>query len=163
MEKCGCEILVETARFWASRLEWKEEAGRYEISNVIAPAENKENVTKNAFTNYLVAENMKKPALVIGKMRKKWPAAWNNLPAKYDLEALVKELQDKRAKLFLPQPNEEGIVPQNDQYLGLDKIDLSKYKSQTGVSSIYEDYSPIQMNKLMVSKQADTVMLLRVM
>ena len=31
------------------------------------------------------------------------------------------------------------------------------------MSSIYEDYSPAQMNKLMVSKQADLVMLLRVM
>lgn len=163
MEKCGCEILVETARFWASRLEWKEEAGRYEICNVIGPDEYKEHVSNNAFTNYLVAENMDKACLVIGEMKEKWPAAWKHLSAKYDLEALVKELQDKRAKLFLPQPNEEGIVPQNDQYLGLEKIDLSKYKSQTGVSSIYEDYSPIQMNKLMVSKQADTVMLLRVM
>jgi len=31
------------------------------------------------------------------------------------------------------------------------------------VSSIYEDYSPAQMNQLMVSKQADLVMLMRIM
>lgn len=54
-------------------------------------------------------------------------------------------------------------MPQNAQYLGLDAIDLSKYKNQQGVSSIYEDYSPAQMNQLMVSKQADLVMLMRIM
>ena len=51
-----------------------------------------------------------------------------------------------------------------DEFLTrLDAIDLSKYKNQQGVSSIYEDYSPAQMNQLMVSKQADLVMLMRIM
>lgn len=99
----------------------------------------------------------------IKDMPTRWPDAYAKLSDSYDLNALAAELQDKKAKVYLPQPNADGIVPQNAQYLGLDAIDLSKYKNQQGVSSIYEDYSPAQMNQLMVSKQADLVMLMRIM
>ncbi len=164
MEKCGCELLVATACFWASRLEWKGGAGRYEICNVIGPDEYKEHVDNNAFTNYLAAENLRVASLVIGRMQRDWPAAWAALSARHDLTALAADFDGKWQKMYLPAPRaEDGLVPQNDQYLQLEQVDLSRYKAQAGVSSIYEDYSPAQMNKLMVSKQADLVMLLRVM
>ena len=76
MEKFGCDLLVNTACFWASRLEWKRDAGRFEICNVIGPDEYKEHVDNNAFTNYLAAENLRVASLVIGRMRRDWPAAW---------------------------------------------------------------------------------------
>ncbi len=164
MERCGCELLVDTARFWASRLEWKKDADHYEICNVIGPDEYKEHVDNNAFTNYLAAENLRVASLVIGRMPQAWPRAWAALGARYDLAALAEEFEQKRQKLYLPGPRaEDGLVPQNDQYLNLTPVDLTRYKAQQGVSSIYEDYSPAQMNQLMVSKQADLVMLLRVM
>lgn len=164
MEKFGCDLLVNTACFWASRLEWKRDVGRFEICNVIGPDEYKEHVDNNAFTNYLAAENLRVASLVIGRMRRDWPAAWAALSARHDLTALAADFDGKRQKMYLPAPRpEDGLVPQNDQYLQLEQVDLSRYKAQAGVSSIYEDYSPAQMNKLMVSKQADLVMLLRVM
>ena len=164
MEKFGCDLLVNTACFWASRLEWKRDAGRFEICNVIGPDEYKEHVDNNAFTNYLAAEGLRVASLVIGRMRRDWPAAWAALSARHDLTALAADFDGKRQKMYLPAPRpEDGLVPQNDQYLQLEQVDLSRYKAQAGVSSIYEDYSPAQMNKLMVSKQADLVMLLRVM
>lgn len=164
MEKFGCDLLVNTACFWASRLEWKRDVGRFEICNVIGPDEYKEHVDNNAFTNYLAAENLRVASLVIGRMRRDWPAAWAALSTRHDLPALAADFDAKRQKMYLPCPRpEDGLVPQNDQYLQLEQVDLSRYKAQAGVSSIYEDYSPAQMNKLMVSKQADLVMLLRVM
>lgn len=163
MNRRGCELLVEIARFWASRVEWQQDTQRYEIKNVIGPDEYKEHVDNNAFTNYLAVFAMQQAIRCIGDMPAKWPDAWAKLSASYDLTALADELAEKKEKVYLPQPNADGIVPQNDQYLGLDAIDLSKYKNQSGVSSIYEDYSPIQMNQLMLSKQADLVMLLRIM
>ena len=163
MEKYGCELLLETGRFWESRLEWRQEANRYEIRDVIGPDEYKEHVDNNAFTNYLAAFAMERAARCIDEMGEKWPSAQAKLAARYDLPALSSALREKAGKLYLPQPNADGLVPQNDQYLHLEAIDLTKYKRQQGVSSIYEDYSPIQMNRLMVSKQADLVMLLRVL
>lgn len=163
MDKYGCELLIETARFWASRLEWKEEAGRYEIWGVIGPDEYKEDVDNNAFTNYLATYNLWTAAEAIDRMPERWGGAWERLRKSYDLEDKKKEFREKADKIYLPVPNRDGIVPQNDEYLSLEKIDLSKYRTQQGVSTIYEDYSPAQMNHFMVSKQADLVMLLRIM
>lgn len=163
MEKYGCELLLETARFWASRLEWNDRAKRYEICGVIGPDEYKEDVDNNAFTNYLAAYNLTAAADAIGKMGERWNDAKARLAEKFDLEKLKKEFVEKAEKIYLPIANEDGLVPQNDEYLTLEKIDLSKYRQQQGVSSIYEDYSPAQMNRFMVSKQADLVMLLRVL
>ena len=163
MDRCGCELLVETARFWASRLEWRGEPGRYEIRNVIGPDEYKEHVDNNAFTNYMAAWNLEYAAGIMERMERAWPGAWANLSSRYNLPDLVQEFRAKRQALYLPVPGPDGLVPQNDQYLGLEKIDLTRYKCQAGVSDIYEDYSQAQMNHLMVSKQADLVMLLRIM
>lgn len=162
MERYGCELLIETARFWSSRLEWKPETARYEICNVIGPDEYKEHVDNNAFTNYLAAYNLERACDIIAQMRERWPAAYAMLSGRYSLEALHSDFREKRGKLYLPQPGKNGIVPQNAQYLRLEEIDLGRYRAQQGVSSIYEDHSPAQMNRMMVSKQADLVMLLRV-
>ena len=163
MSRCGCELLVETARFWASRLEWKEEAGRHEICNVIGPDEYKEHVDNNAFTNYMAAWNLEYAADTIERMERQWPDAWERLSGRYNLPAIAGEFRGKRQTLYLPVPGADGLVPQNDQYLGLERIDLARYKCQAGVSDIYEDFSQAQMNRLMVSKQADLVMLLRIL
>ena len=37
MDRYGYEMIIETARFWNSRLEWIEENNRYEIRDVIGP------------------------------------------------------------------------------------------------------------------------------
>ena len=63
-------------------------------------------------------------------------------------------------KLYLPLPNEDGIIPQSDTFLGLKKLDISKYKNSDEVLGIYNDYNTKQLNEYMVSKQSDTVMLL---
>ena len=50
--EAGAEILIETARFWASRVT-REEDGRYHIRCVIGPDEYHETVDDNAYTNGL--------------------------------------------------------------------------------------------------------------
>ena len=55
--EAGAEILIETARFWASRVE-REEDGRYHIRSVIGPDEYHETVDDNAYTNGLAQWNL---------------------------------------------------------------------------------------------------------
>ena len=62
--------------------------------------------------------------------------------------------------IFLTQPNEDGVLPQDSTYLTLEDIDLSKYKSQAHVGGIYKDYNQEQITKIQVSKQADVMVLL---
>jgi len=59
MIKYGIEILLETARFWASRVEYNATLDRYEINDVIGPDEFHEHVNNNFYTNYLAKWNIK--------------------------------------------------------------------------------------------------------
>lgn len=163
MERCGCEILLDTARFWLSRADYNRELDRYELLDVIGPDEYKEHVNNNAYTNYLAYANLNFARQVLDMMPEKWPETARRLTRELELEGMAQRLEEAMTKWYLPQPNEDGILPQNDQYLQLNEIDLSKYKEEIGVSTIYDDYGQEQINRSMVSKQADTVMLLCIM
>lgn len=166
MDRYGYEMIIETARFWNSRLEWIEESGRYEIRDVIGPDEYKEHVDNNAYTNYMAHANMRLAVQVIGlicgekkdlygKMQKLMQEEGTSL------EQLEIELKDKLEKLYLPQPDERtGIIPQFDGYFGLKEIDLSAYKKASVVGTIYNDYSFEDVQNMQAGKQADIVELL---
>ena len=55
--EAGAEILLETARFWASRA-IAEADGRWHIRHVIGPDEYHEDVDDNAFTNVMARWNI---------------------------------------------------------------------------------------------------------
>jgi trehalose/maltose hydrolase-like predicted phosphorylase len=57
----GLIVLVETARYWASRIRLDEE-GRGHIDGVIGPDEYHENVDDNAFTNVMARWNLRRAA-----------------------------------------------------------------------------------------------------
>jgi len=59
----GRELLVQTARWWASRIE-TDEAGRGHIRDVIGPDEYHEHVDDNAFTNVMARWNLRRAATV---------------------------------------------------------------------------------------------------
>jgi trehalose/maltose hydrolase-like predicted phosphorylase len=61
----GRELLVETARYWASRVR-RDGAGRAHIYGVIGPDEYHEPVDDNAFTNVMARWNLRRAAAVDG-------------------------------------------------------------------------------------------------
>lgn len=159
MERCGYEIILDTALFWASRVQWNEERGRYEILDVIGPDEYKEHVDNNAYTNYMAHHNMRMALDVMAQLEAQGGETYERLNKKLDFAALRAKINACIEKIYLPVPNENGIVPQFDGYLSLTPLDLTKYKSGDAVLGIYNDYNTEQLNHYMVSKQADTVML----
>ena len=90
-------------------------------------------------------------------MPKRWPDACEQLSRRYNLHELAAKFRERAGGMYLPGPREDGLVPQNDQYLDLAEVDLSKYRSEAGVSSIFEDYGWEEANKVMVSKQAGSL------
>lgn len=61
MRGLGLEILVETARFWASRVALEED-GRFHVRGVIGPDEYHEDVDDSAFTNWMARFNLRRAA-----------------------------------------------------------------------------------------------------
>ncbi len=60
----GCRILVETARYWASRIRLESD-GRAHIYGVIGPDEYHEPVDDNAFTNVMARWNLRRAAQAV--------------------------------------------------------------------------------------------------
>ncbi|MFH1513178.1 MAG: glycosyl hydrolase family 65 protein [Bacillota bacterium] len=138
MEQCGREILLETARFWESRAAWDDAKNAYVINDVIGPDEYKEHVNNNAYTNYMAHFNME-------------------LALRLREDSAMRHVMER---LYLPVPDERGIIPQADRYFDLACIDLSKYKGSEAPERIFKNYNMSQINEMQVTKQADLLLLL---
>lgn len=160
MDKYGYEILLDTGIFWASRLQWNNDKKQYHINEVIGPDEYKEHVNNDAFTNYTAYWCIENAIHYYHLLKDGKPEIFSRLDPILNLESEIKELEEKLPLIYLPQPNENRIIPQDDTYLTLTDIDLTKYKNQEHVGSMFLDYSLSQVGKMQVSKQASVVMLM---
>jgi hypothetical glycosyl hydrolase len=160
MDKYGYEILLDTGIFWASRLQWNNNKKQYHINEVIGPDEYKEHVNNDAFTNYTAYWCIENAIHYYHLLKDGKPEIFSRLDPILNLESEIKELEEKLPLIYLPQPNENRIIPQDDTYLTLTDIDLTKYKNQEHVGSMFLDYSLSQVGKMQVTKQASVVMLM---
>ncbi|HWS42675.1 MAG TPA: glycosyl hydrolase family 65 protein [Pseudoflavonifractor sp.] len=160
LERCGFEILLETARFWSSRVEWNQNENWYEIRHVIGPDEYQVDVNNNAYTNYLAARNMELGLRALDRLDQN-PELRQRLDAKIGLSGLRELLRERLGRMYLPQPDpESGIVPQFDGYMGQRQLDLTCYRNAQSVGEILKDYNFQMLRNFQVAKQADVVQLM---
>ena len=145
MAQEGLELLTETARFWISRA--TEVNGALELLDVIGPDEYTEHVDNNAFTNTLACFNV--------TMARYYAARFGQRD-----DALLRQFDDFLARIRLPQPRADGVIPQDDTFLDKPTLDLTRYKASAGSQSVLLDYSRAEVNEMQILKQADVVMLL---
>ncbi|MEM1339465.1 MAG: glycosyl hydrolase family 65 protein [Bacteroidota bacterium] len=160
MEKYGYEILLDTGIFWSSRLEWNDEKQEYHINNVVGPDEYKEHINNDAFTNHTARWCMENALHYYDILKTKNEVLFDALNKKLNLDREIAELRERFDKVYLPQPNTMNVIPQDDTYLSLKQIDLTKYKNQKNVGLIFQDFNLDQVNQIQVSKQASVVMLM---
>ncbi len=111
----GLELVVETARFWQSRVERDEENERWLIRRVMGPDENQKMVDNNAYTNYMAAWNLRVAAEEVAKWQKH-PEGRKPLSA---LGVTAKERaawERTAAEMYLPQ-EPSGLIAQQDGFL----------------------------------------------
>ena len=155
MCRCGCEILFETAKFWASRVEYNEETDRYEIRDVIGPDEFTHHASNNAFTNYLTHLNFCVAVAWQERLKHAFPKVYARLNRKLDLERNALIWRERAEKLVLPVAGADNILPQDDDFMTLPEIDLSIYRA--GEKKLRKDYPYPTYTRLKVSKQADVM------
>ena len=163
MDRCGYEMLIDTGRFWASRVTWDEKKGAWVILDVIGPDEYKEHVDNNAYTNYMAAHNLRLALRAMDEVEKRGGETYDRLHAQFNFAESRARIQGVLDKMYLPQPDANGIVPQFEGYFDLTHIDLTKYKRSSVVGTIYNDYNIEQISTFQVHKQADTLVLLLLM
>ena len=155
----GAEILLETARFWASRVESSSEQGRYEIRGVIGPDEFHENVDNNAFTNHMARWNIEKGLEVARLLMNEQPAAWEAVVRRVALTE--DELAEWRAVadgLYTGRRDPRtGVIEQFEGFWDLAEIDLRSYGARARAVQAIVGYGELQRYR--VIKQPDVVML----
>jgi trehalose/maltose hydrolase-like predicted phosphorylase len=86
----GAEIVLETARFWASRAELGRD-GRYHINGVVGPDEYHEGVDDNAFTNVMGRWNLRTALEVCELLPVLDPSGWAEISCRLDLRRSEQE------------------------------------------------------------------------
>jgi trehalose/maltose hydrolase-like predicted phosphorylase len=128
----GAEIILETARFWATRAEWNADAQRYEFNNVIGPDENHDRINNNAYTNCFARWNLLTAIKLVDWLQSNYPAQWNEVAAKIqlDLNELVtwKKVADQ---IYIPYQAETRMMEQFEGYFKCTDLDLEDYKDRT--------------------------------
>jgi kojibiose phosphorylase len=154
----GAEIILDTAVFWGSRVEYKAEKHRYELSQQIGPDEYHENVNNSVFTNSMARWHLTTALDVLDWLQSHYAAHADALREKLKLtpERLT-HWRDVVARMYIPRSEERGILEQFDGFFDLTPLDLSYWTPKvTNIDSIL-GHGPIQT--IQAIKQADVVML----
>ncbi|WP_392481215.1 beta-phosphoglucomutase [Nostoc sp. C110] len=162
MQKCGAEIILDTAIFWASRVEFNPERQQYEIRGVIGVDEYHELVHNNAFTNRMTQWHLEKAIAVYDWLVQKFPERARELEEKLQLTVQERShWQDIINKiLFLYDPLTE-LIEQCEGFFQLEDINLADYEPRD--RSMQPILGVEKINKYQVIKQPDILMLLYLM
>ena len=159
----GAEILMETARFWASRCEYIEEKNRYEIRQVTGPDEWHEPVNNNLYTNYLARWNLRYVLSLIEQLKSDQNKVWNRLQKQLSITeeeiALWGEIQ---SKIYLPRKEGTKLLEQFEGYFDLKEVLIEKY-DENDWPIRPEALKDTKTSLTQIIKQADVVMLLHLM
>jgi trehalose/maltose hydrolase-like predicted phosphorylase len=154
----GAEILLDTARFWASRAV-AEPDGRRHIRHVIGPDEYHEDVDDNAFTNVMARWNIRRALEVLELMRARWPEQASALIGK--LLVTDEELADWRdaaERIVTGFDASTGLYEQFAGFSALEPLDLADYADRTVPIDVVIGRERTQRSQ--VVKQADVVALI---
>jgi trehalose/maltose hydrolase-like predicted phosphorylase len=154
--EAGAEIMLETARMWASR-GTVESDGLYHIRHVIGPDEYHENVDDSAFTNIMAAWNLRRGVETAQVMQQRWPREWSVLRSRLQIDDSEIETWSHTADImytgFDPKTK---LFEQFQGYFQKEPIDLLSYEPRNTAMDVILGHERIQQTN--VVKQADVVM-----
>jgi trehalose/maltose hydrolase-like predicted phosphorylase len=155
----GAQVILETAKFWASRLEWNQSEGRFEITDVIGPDENHDHIDNNAFTNRMVVWHLQTAQEIFEWLNTHPDPKASVLLVALDMtQGVMQQWQTKAARIYFPSITADGIIEQFDGFFDLAYVDFSQYADRT--KSMQEIFGIEGTQKVMALKQADVVMLM---
>jgi beta-phosphoglucomutase len=162
MQHCGAEILLDTAVFWGTRVEWNGRLERYELRDVIGPDEYHERVNNNAFTNRMVQWHLETALFVLDWLRQQDSDRARALETQLDLNPDRLHLWSEIIRrLWIPYNEERGLIEQCEGFLQLEDLNLENYEPRT--RSMQALLGIEGANQRQVLKQPDVLMLLYLM
>lgn len=154
----GAEMLLQIARFLASRVEKGGKSGLYGFYGVMGPDEFHMMVNNNAYTNYMGMRTLECAAATLDGLRQARPAAYAELLEKTKLsEAEIAAWREIAEHMYISQ-DETGLIEQHDGYFDLPHTDINAIPVTD--FPLYDHWSYDRIYRSDMIKQPDVLMLL---
>lgn len=151
----GLDLMYECLWFYYTYSSFKPYKNRYELLDVVGPDEYHERVGNNAFTNIMVKHAADIFVQAIEVVKANYPQTFKtfnkDLTWAYDFSE----------KLYVPQPDDRGIIEQFDGYFGLEDVTPEVLKTRELKANEYWGGHGLA-SETMTLKQADVIMMLNV-
>ena len=151
----GLDLIYQCMWFFYTYSAFKPHKNRYELLDAIGPDEYHERVNNNAFTNVMVKHAADIFILAIDKVKNDNPEYFK------EFNKDLSWAYDFAEKLYVPQPNEKGIIEQFDGYFTLEDVTPEILKTRELKENEYWGGHGLA-STTMTLKQADVVMMLNV-
>jgi trehalose/maltose hydrolase-like predicted phosphorylase len=157
----GARILLEVARFTASRVVWLPRRQRYEIHQVLGPDEYHENANNNLFTNYQSRYALLQALELLDFLAAEAPEMLEQHLQSMQLTCSEIDLwKDIADKLYIPPEDPDTrLLPQFDGYFDLEDITPRELEARLKDPAEYWGWPNGIAYETQVIKQADVVQL----
>ncbi|MFA5647613.1 MAG: family 65 glycosyl hydrolase domain-containing protein [Bacteroidales bacterium] len=120
----GLELLIAIARFWAQRVNFSEEKGKYVMLGVTGPNEYENNINNNWHTNLMATWCLEYSDEVIGYVKQTDPDRYKALVQKisFNEEGELAQWREIREKMFFPIDEKLGVFLQQEGYMDKEQI-----------------------------------------
>ncbi len=153
----GLELIYQCVWFYYTYSSFKTYKNRYEFMDVVGPDEYHERVDNNAFTNCMILHSAKTLVKAINKVKTLYPDTYNLFVDGKNLD-WINEFSNK---IYMPQPDKNGIIEQFDKYLTLEDVSVDDLRKRELKENEYWGGHGLA-STTRVLKQADVVMMLSV-
>ena len=162
LRDCGCEMLVQTARYWTDRFSYCPEEDRYHLLFVKGPDEYCGVTSDDFYSVRMAAHNLRLAAEAVELVKSRFPQSWERLEARLgvcpgEAESWL-ELAGKTAQLY---DGERGLWLQDATFEYLEPLDIKAHK--TGDVPLYRSISFDRLQRYKVLKQPAVLMYMALM
>ena len=159
LQDYGYEVMFETARFWASRIEHDKKKGKCGINHVIGPDEFHVDVNNNAFTNMMAKWNLLTAYKLFRKLKNSNPKILRRLLQKIGLSTKEPAGWRNIAACISINISKNQVIEQFDGYFRKKRVRITNWDENL-IPIVTKKISPRDYRKTQLVKQADVIMLL---
>ncbi|MBN1385014.1 MAG: glycoside hydrolase family 65 protein [Elusimicrobia bacterium] len=156
----GLELLIETSRFWASRVYFNPRKGRYVINNVKGPNEYAGVVNNNSYTNWNARFNLRSCIETVNSIRKRFQPKFKMISKKLSLSpAELRKWKSIAENIYINYDKKSKLFIEDDMFLDKRPVEMKKVKPGKEIAT----ESGITWDTLLrhrVVKQADVILMM---
>lgn len=155
----GTEIYIKTARYWKSRFTYNAEKNRYNMLFVKGPNEYGGVTENNTYTTIMAINNLKLAMDAVEMMKNQFAPEWDELKEKTGFEDSEMEVwKDIAQNAIVNYDPHRNLYLEDDNFLKLEPLSIGEFK--TDDTPLYHKLSFDRLQRYMVLKQADVILLM---